>query len=140
HGKKYKNLKPGKTEQKRMKKLQQSFARKQKGSKNREKARLKLARLHTKIANQRLNHLHQTSHRITSENQALIVCEDLAVKNMRRNHRLAGSIVDTAWGEFTRQLEYKQRWRGGQFVKIDRFFPSSKTCSNCSFILQSLPL
>lgn len=140
NGKKYNNLKPRKLLQKTIKKLSQDLFRKQKGSNNRQRAKVALARLHLKIKNQRTNHLHQVSHRITSENQALIVCEDLSVKNMQANHSLAGSIADTGWGEFARQIEYKQKWRGGEFKKIDRFFPSSKTCSNCWFILHNLPL
>jgi putative transposase len=70
----------------------------------------------------------------------VIFMEDLAVKNMQRNHCLAGSISDVAWSEFVRQLEYKQRWSGGELVKIDRFFPSSKMCSNCHHVLDRLPL
>ncbi len=139
-GKKYDNFQPAKLLRKRMKRLQQKLARKQKGSKKRQAAKLAVARCHRKIAHQRLNHLHQTSHRITRARPKLIVCEDLAVKNMQANHSLAGSIADTAWGEFLRQLEYKQTWRGGAFVKIDRFFPSSKTCSACHFVVSSLPL
>lgn len=139
-GKRYENIRPRKTSQAEIKKLSQSLSRKQKGSNRRAKAKLELSRLHEKISNQRMNHLHQTSHRITSENQAVIVCEDLSVKNMMQNHRLAGSIADVSWGEFIRQLEYKQEWTGGKLVKIDRFFPSSKTCSDCGFILESLNL
>jgi putative transposase len=139
-GKKYDNLQPKKCERKAVKRVQQSLSRKQKGSKRRESAKIALASLHQKLSNRRMNHLHQTSHRLTSKNHALIVVEDLAVKNMQRNHCLAGSIADTGWGEFIRQLEYKQTWRGGELVKIDRFFPSSKTCSNCSYIVGSLPL
>jgi putative transposase len=139
-GKKYDNEQPRKRETKTMKRVQQSLSRKQKGSKRRERAKIALAVLHQKISNRRMNHLHQTSHRLTSKNHALIVVEDLAVKNMMRNHCLAGSIADTGWGEFIRQLEYKQTWRGGALRKVDRFFPSSKTCSNCSHIVGSLPL
>lgn len=139
-GKKYDNLKPKKSLQKKLKLLQQSLCRKQKGGRNRGKAKLLVAKLHKKISNQRTNHLHQTSHRITSDNQAVIVCEDLAVSNMMKNHRLAESIGESGWAEFVRQLEYKQNWRGGKLEKIDRFFPSSKMCSSCKNIVESLPL
>ncbi len=139
-GVRYPNIRPRRSLQRQMKKAQQDLARKQKGSRRRQLSKQRLQRLHTKIANQRKNHIHQTSHRITSENQAVIVCEDLAVKNMMRNHCLAGSIADVAWGELLRQTEYKQIWRGGIFATIDRFFPSSKTCSECNFILDRLPL
>ncbi len=139
-GKKYDTYRPKKLLKKRMKKLQQDLSRKEKGSNSRSKAKQNLAVLHKKIRSQRMNYLHQTSHRITSENQALIVCEDLAVKNMVKNHKLADAISESGWAEFVRQLEYKQMWRGGQFTKIDRFFPSSKTCSSCNFIVEKLPL
>ncbi len=139
-GVKYPNLKPRKSLQKQFKKVQQDLSRKKKGSNRRAKAKQVLTRLHRKVSNQRMNHLHQTSHRITSENQAVIVCETLAVKNLMGNHCVAGAIADTGWGELIRQLEYKQVWRGGKFHKIDRFFPSSKTCSECGFIVGKLPL
>jgi putative transposase len=139
-GQKFDNLTIAKKRAKRLKCLQQSLARKQKDSHHREKARLELARLYERIANQRMNHLHQVSSAITGKNHALIAVEDLSVVNMMKNHSLAGSISDVSWGELIRQLEYKQQWRGGQFVKIDRFFPSSKTCSNCLKVTDSLPL
>lgn len=117
-----------------------SLSRKVKGSKSRQKARSVLARKHNKIANIRKNHLHHTSKAITGKNHAVIAVEDLAVKNMQRNHKLARSIAHASWGELLRQLKYKQEWLGGKFVAIDRFFPSSKTCSECHFVLDSLPL
>ncbi len=123
-----------------MRLLQQRLSRKRSGSNGRAKAKQSLAVLHRKINNQRLNHLHQTSHRITSKNHAVIVCEDLAVKNLMKNHKLAESIGDSGWAEFTRQLEYKQTWRGGAFAKIGRFFPSSKACSGCGAIVDNMPL
>ncbi len=139
-GKKYDNLTLAKKRAKRLKYLQQSLARKQKDSNRREKAKLELARLHEKIANRRMNYLHQVSSAITSKNHALIAVEDLGVANMMKNRSLARSIGDVSWSELLRQIEYKQRWRGGQFVKIERFFPSSKTCSNCLFVNQDMPL
>ncbi len=140
-GKKYDNIRPRKKNQEQMKQLQRLLARKEKGSNARTRAKVELARLHRKIGNVRSNYLHHVSRSIVDENQATtIFCEDLAVKNMSRNHRLAYSIVDASWAELIRRLEYKQRWNGGELVKIDRFFPSSKMCSNCGFIIQKLPL
>lgn len=139
-GKRYANLRPRKLAQQKIKKASQSLARKQRGSNRRAKAKQELTRLHAKVRFQRMNHIHQISHCITSENQAVIVCEDLGVRDMMGNHRLAGSIADAAWRELLRQLEYKQVWRGGEFEKIDRYFPSSKTCSACGHLLGSLPL
>lgn len=138
--KRYENLKLKKSLRRKMKLIQQSLSRKKGGSNNRREAKLLVAKMHKKISNQRMNHLHQTSHRIASENQAVIVCEDLAVKNMVKNHKLAESISNTSWAEFTKQLEYKQIWSGGEFRKIDRFFPSSKTCSDCGYMIETLPL
>ncbi len=123
-----------------LRKMKQSLSRKKKGSNRYERARLALARRHEQIKNRRINHLHQISHKIVSENQALIVMEDLAVKNMVKNHKLARSISNASWSELVRQIQYKQEWNGGEFIKIDRYFPSSKTCSNCDFIIESLPL
>lgn len=119
---------------------QKSLSRKTKGSKSRQKARSVLAKRHTKVTNIRKNHLHHISKAITSKNHAVIAVEDLAVKNMLRNHKLARSISNASWGELLRQLKYKQEWLGGRFVSIGRFFPSSKTCSTCHFILDTLPL
>lgn len=130
-GKKFDNLKLAKKRAKHLKYLQQSLARKQRDSNRRAKAKLEVSRLYEKIANQRMNHLHQVSNAITSKNHALIAVEDLAIANMVKNRSLARSISDVAWGELLRQLEYKQSWRGGEFVKVNRWFPSSKRCSSC---------
>lgn len=139
-GVKYANPAVHKKQLKHLKLLQQSLARKDRDSYRYKKAKLEVARMHEKIANRRMNHLHQVSSAITRKNHALIAVEDLAVANMMKNRRLSRSIGDVAWGEFLRQLEYKQSWSGGRFVKIDRFFPSSKTCSQCNFIVDRLPL
>ena len=118
---------------------QRRHAKKKKGSKNRAKARLKVARVHARIHDQRRDYQQKLSTRIIRENQVICV-ESLAVKNLVKNHRLAKAISDGGWGEFVRQLEYKSTWYGRTLVKIDRFFPSSKTCSDCKHVLDSLPL
>ena len=118
---------------------QRDLARKQKGSKNREKARLKVAREHARIADQRRDGLHKLTTRLIRENQTVSV-ESLAVKNLVRNHTLAKAISDAGWGELVRQLEYKAAWYGRTLIQIDRWYPSSKRCSACGHVLDSLPL
>jgi putative transposase len=120
-------------------KAQRRHARQKKGSKNRAKARLKVARVHARINDQRRDYQHKLSTRIIRENQVICI-ESLAVKNMVKNHTLAKAISDVGWGEFVRQLEYKSQWYGRTLVKIDRFFPSSKTCHACKHVVDSLTL
>jgi putative transposase len=128
----------GKAERK-LSHLQRQLSRKKVASQNRNKARLKVARLYQKIANQRADFLHKLSRRWIDESQAIYV-EDLCVKGMLSNHRLAKSISDSGWGEFVRQLEYKAAWYGRHVGKVDRFFPSSKRHAQCGYIYQDLKL
>jgi putative transposase len=138
-GFKQKNPKFTKIYQNKLAYLQQCLSKKQKGSSNRNKVRQKVARLHAKIADSRLDALHQASRKLINENQVVCV-EDLAVKNMIKNPKLAKHIADASWSEFVRQLEYKAEWAGREVVKIDRWFPSSKRCSSCGHTVRQLPL
>ena len=116
--------------EKRIRRLQRELSRKKKGSKNREKARIRLAREHEKVADIRNDFQHKMTYRLASENQVVCI-EDLNVKGMMRNHRLAGSISDASWSEFFRKLEYKMEDRGGTLIRVPRTFPSSQKCSCC---------
>jgi len=122
-----KNLKKA---EKKLKKLQKDLSRKKKNSNNRNKARLKVAKLHEKIANQRKDYLHKISNYITNENQVIVI-EDLKVSNMIKNHKLAKNIADVSWFEFRRQLEYKCVWKGRELIIAPSNYASSQLCSNC---------
>jgi len=123
----------------RLRKAQKSLSRKQKGSKNREKARIKVAKIHAQITDSRKDHLHKLTTQLVRENQTIVV-ENLAVKNMVKNSKLSQAISDVSWGEITRQLAYKCRWYGRNYLEVDRWFPSSKRCSNCGYIAEKMPL
>lgn len=124
---------------KRLTLLQRRLSRKQKGSRNRIKARLKVARLHAKIADCRMDNLHKLSRKLINENQVVCV-ESLKVKNMIRNPKLSKAIADAGWSELVRQLQYKGKWAGRSVVAIDQYLPSSKCCSCCGFTMQKMPL
>jgi len=125
---------------KRVQRDSKALSRTKKGGKTRAKKRLALARTHRKVERVRKNGTHHVSKAIVSKNHAVIALEDLSVKNMMSNRSLSRAIADASWGELVRQLTYKQEWNGGKIVKINRFFPSSKTCSSCGFVLDALPL
>ncbi len=139
HGDKQKPSKALKRALKRLKRNQRALSKKKKGSANRTKAKKKVAILHEKVRNQRLDATHKMTTMLVNENQVIGV-EDLAVKNLMKNKKLARSIADAGWAEFLRCLEYKSDWYGRKFVQIDRFFPSSKTCNHCKSIKESLSL
>src|SRR6266704_3436201 len=121
-------------DEKKLAKAQRRHAKKQKGSKNRIKARQKVARIHARIADRRRDFLHQLSTRLIRENQTICV-ESLQVKNMVKNHSLAKAISDLGWSEFVSFLSYKAAWYGRNLVKIDKWYPSSKRCFDCGHLL-----
>ncbi len=130
-GKKYENPKISENT-KRNWKTAKTVSAQRKRSQNYCKTKKKIALCHEKITNSRKDYLHKISHEIISENQ-VIVSENLQIKNMVKNHRLAKSISDVSWYELTRQLEYKAKWNGRKYVKIDTFYASSQLCSVCGY-------
>lgn len=133
------NLHFKKSKSARLKHLQRIVAKKQKGSKNRDKVRIKLAKQYEKITNIKRNYLHQVTNTLLNDNQ-VIVMEDLNVNGMMKNHKLAESIQEMNFGEFKTILIYKAFWYGRHVEFVDRFYPSSKTCNNCGAIYKSLKL
>lgn len=132
-GEKKDNIRAAKKYEDKLAKEQRKLAHKKKGSSNWNKQRIKIARLHEKIANTRKDYLHKISHQLIKENQ-LIVSEDLAVSNMVKNHHLAKVIQDCGWYELTRQLRYKSDWNSRTYIKIGRFTKSSQACNVCGYI------
>ena len=132
-GEKFDNIRTTKKYEDKLAKEQRKLSHKVKGSKNWNKQRIKIARIHEKIHNTRIDNLHKISHQLISENQ-VIVSEDLAVSNMMKNHNLAKAISDCGWYELTRQLTYKAEWSGRTYIKIGRYVPSNQTCNVCGFV------
>jgi putative transposase len=135
----FENIRPYQTLQARRRILAKNLSRTIKGSKGREKARRKLAKLDNHIRDIRQNYLHKVSHKIVSENQTIIM-EDLNVSGMMKNRKLSKSIWDCSLYELVRQIRYKSKWYGREFLQVNRFFSSSKTCSNCGHINDNLTL
>jgi len=138
-GSKYDNPKHFKKHQKNLKRKQQKLNRKKKGSNSRNKARKLVAKVHSKISRCREDFLHKLSRKIVNDNQVIVV-ENLNVKGMVRNHKLAKAISDVSWGKFGTMLKYKAEKEGKVYLEIDRWFPSSKTCSNCLYKVSEMPL
>ena len=138
-GEVFDNLHFKKNETNKIKKLQKQLSKKQKGSNNRNKVRIRLAKVYKKINDKKQYYLHQVSNSLINENQ-IICMENLNVKGMMKNHKLAESILEMNFGEFRRILEYKARWYNRKIVFVDRFYPSSKKCHNCGYINKVLTL
>jgi putative transposase len=138
-GEKVTNPKFERADRARLAKAQRELSRKQKGSANRARARTKVARVHARIADRRRDFLHKLTTRLVRENQTIVI-EDLTVRNLVKNHTLARAISDAAWTELRNLLEYKCHWYGRELVVVDRWFPSSKTCSTCGHLVAKLPL
>lgn len=138
-GSKYDNPRHYAKHHRNLKRKQQKLSRKQKGSHNRIKAKQRVAKVHSKISRCREDFLHKLSRKIVNENQVIAV-ENLNVKGMVRNHKLAKAISDVGWGMFTTMLKYKAEWEGKTYIEVDRFFASSKTCHVCLNRVDSLPL
>ncbi|MFE6833588.1 RNA-guided endonuclease InsQ/TnpB family protein [Streptomyces sp. NPDC057705] len=138
-GEKIANPKPERRDRERLARAQRALSRKEKGSSNRAKARTRVARIHARIADRRRDHLHKLTTRLVRENQTLVI-EDLAVRNMLKNHTLARAISDAAWRELRSMLGYKAAWYGRQLITVDRWFPSTHLCSACGAIADKMSL
>jgi putative transposase len=138
-GEKVTNPRHERADRRQLAKAQRDLCRKEKGSANRAKARLRVAKIHARIVDRRRDYLHKLTTRLVRENQTVVI-EDLSVHNMIRNHSLARAISDASRSELRSMLEYKARWYGRDLVAVDRWFPSSKLCSACGRLTESLPL
>ena len=140
-GIKYDSLRTDIKDDAKYKKLCRNLSKKKNGSKNREKARIKLAKFENKIYNRRRAFIDKTTHDIVTDPSISVVCvENLNVKGMTKNHRLAKSIQESSFNDIKTRLQYKSTWNGVKLVEVDRFFPSSKTCSHCGYIKEDLTL
>jgi transposase, IS605 OrfB family, central region len=139
NGEKIGNPKTFKAKHRKLRQAQKALSRKKKGSNNRHKARLKVAKVYAEISDARNDFIHKLTTRLVRENQTIAV-ENLAGSNLVKNPKLSQAISDASWGELVMQLEYKCDWYGRTFVKIDRWFPSSKRCGHCGHIVDKLPL
>ena len=138
-GEVFNNLHFKKSETNKIKRLQRQLSRKEKGSNNRNKARIRLAKVYKRINDRKQYYLHSISNSLIDENQVICI-EDLNVKGMVKNHNLAESILEMNFGEFRRMLEYKAKWYNRKIIFVDRFYPSSKTCHNCGHVNKNLTL
>jgi putative transposase len=138
-GEKITNPRHERRDRARLARAQRELSRKAKGSANREKARRKVARIHARIADRRRDTLHKLTTRLVRENQTIVI-EDLTVRNLLKNGHLARAISDAAWSQFRGMLEYKAQWYGREVIAVDRWFPSSKLCSNCGTLQEKMPL
>lgn len=139
NGNTFENIKIKRNNEKKLTKSHKELSRKQKGSKNKEKSRIKLAKLYEKLNNIKENYLHQVTNQLLNENQVIVI-EDLNVKGMIKNHNLAKSIQELSLSRFKQILTYKAEWYGRDIIEIDRFFPSSKLCSSCQYKNNELSL
>ena len=138
-GEVFDNLHFKKSESDKLKRLQKQLSRKENNSNNRNKTRIKLAKIYKRITDKKQYYLHQISNYLIDENQ-VICMEDLNVSGMLQNHKLAESIQELNFGEFKRMLEYKANWYGRKLIFVDRFYPSSKTCNHCGYVNKKLKL
>ncbi|MEU4368266.1 RNA-guided endonuclease InsQ/TnpB family protein [Micromonospora chersina] len=138
-GEKIVNPRHERADRTRLVRAQRNLSRKEKGSANRVKARLKVARVQVRLADRRHDYLHKLTTRLVRENQTIVI-EDLTVRNMVKNRSLARAISDAAWRHFRTMLEYKVAWHGRELITVDRWFPSSKLCSACGALAETMPL